>query len=379
MPLPPIEREIAVLGTGRALPKRRVTNAELASIVRNYDPSSGDFGLWVDRVTHIQERHWIDPAKESAGSLGLEAAKRAVEQAGVKGEEIDQVIFCSFTYNELFPGEQVHIARAFNSNCGAFAMTAACAGSLFGLTVARSLVAAGQCRNVLVIGAEALSRATNLDDPITAILFGDAAGAMLVGRKTDGQPTGFVGRSILRTELNTDAISMRNGNAPTADVMNADDRRFARRPYIKMEGGPRVLRSAVTRMADAVVECLGFTPQDLKDGHPELRALLDRAKVIPHQANGRIVDGLQEKLGCPRDNVYRTVYFAGNSSAGTNPFTLDYAIREGNLDRIEPPEGSTEMGRLVRSENRIRKGDLVVMVSIGAGYAYGAVAWVQAY
>ncbi|MCE9638506.1 MAG: ketoacyl-ACP synthase III, partial [Planctomycetes bacterium] len=368
MPLPAIDRNVALLGTGRALPKRRITNDDLRPIVKHYDAASGDFSLWVDRVTHIQERYWIDPLTESAGSLGLEAARAAVAQAGIRGDEIDQVIFCSFTYHELFPGEQIHIARALGANCGAFAMTAACAGSIFGLTLGRSLVASGQCRNVVVIGSECLSRATNVDDPITAILFGDAAGAMVIGRKTDGESTGFIGRSILRTEFNQDAISMRNGNAPTPEMFIDGDWRNIVRPYIKMEGGPRVLRNAVTRMSDVVVECLGFTPQDLKDGNPELRELLDRAKIVPHQANGRIVDGLQEKLGCPRANVYRTIYFAGNSSAGTNPFTLDYAIREGNVDRLDPPEGSTHMGQLVRTPNTIQKGDLVVIVSIGAGY-----------
>jgi 3-oxoacyl-[acyl-carrier-protein] synthase III len=172
---------------------------------------------------------------------------------------------------------------------------------------------------------------------------------------------------------------MRNGNAPTPDAILSEDGHTTLRRYIKMEGGPRVLRNAVQRMGDAVVECLGFTPQDMKDGHPELRALLDRAKIVPHQANGRILDGLQERLGCPRENVYRTVYFAANSSAGTNPYTLDYAVREGNMDRLEPAEGSGRMGTLVKSANRIKKGDLVVMTSIGAGYAYGAVAWIHAY
>jgi 3-oxoacyl-[acyl-carrier-protein] synthase III len=128
-----------------------------------------------------------------------------------------------------------------------------------------------------------------------------------------------------------------------------------------------------------VCEVLGFTPQDLKDGNPELRAMLDRARIVPHQANGRIVDGLQEKLGVPRENLYRTIYFTGNCSAATNVYTLDYAMRTGNLQREEPPEGSERMGKLSPCGRTIRKGDLVVIVSIGAGYTYGAVAFVQAY
>jgi len=375
----PLHREVAILGTGRALPERVITNAELGKMIQGYDPASGDFSVWVDRVTHIQERRWIDPAKENAGSLGMAATRQALEQAGVRGHEIDQVIFCSFTYNEIFPGEHALIARDLGCRGGTFAMTAACAGSVFGLTLARSLVQSGQCRNVLVIGTECMSRVTDVSDPVTAILFGDAAGAMVVGRKSGADDTGFLGNAVLRNEYNATAIWMRNGNCPTPPDMLDPARTTQVRQMLHMEGGPRVLRNAVNRMADAVVECLGFTPEDLKDGNPELRSLLQRAKIVPHQANGRIVDGLQEKLGCPRENVYRTIYNAANSSAATNAYTLDYAIREGNLDRLDPPEGSGRMGTIVKSDRRIVKGDLVVVVSIGAGYVYGAIAFVQAY
>lgn len=374
-----VQRDVALLGTGRALPERRVSNAELRGLVRNYDEGSGDFALWVDRVTHIQDRYWIDPARESAGSLGETAARQALERSGVAASEVDHLIFCSFTYNEIFPGEHVKIVRNLGMTCGAFQMTAACAGSLYGMNLARALVMSGQCRNVMVVGVECLSRCTNFDDPVTAILFGDSAGAMLIGRKSDGRATGFAGTPILRTEYSADAIFMMNGNAPTQDRISATDDKLALRPMLAMQGGPRVLRSAVTRMADAVVECLGFTPQDLKDESPALRDVLSRVKLIPHQANGRIVDGLQEKLGLPRENVYRTIYFTGNCSAATNVFTLDYAVREGNLDRIAPAEGSQEMGRIVKTGAPIANGDLVVMVSIGAGYSYGAMAFVHAY
>lgn len=377
--LPPLLRDVAVLGTGRALPSRKITNHDLRSYVRNYDESSGDFALWVDRVTHIQERSWIDPMTESAGALGATAAQRAIEASGVAPAEIDHLIFCSFTYNEIFPGEHVRMIRDLGMNCGGIQMTAACAGTVYGLSLAKALVASGECRNVLLVASECLSRATNFEDPITAILFSDAAGAMVVGRKTDGADTGFAGRTILRTEYDACAIHMRNGNATTPDRFVDPAGKHVLRPYLAMEGGPRVLRNAVNRMADAVVECLGFTPKDLKEGNPELRALLDRAKIIPHQANGRIVDGLQEKLGGPRENTYRTIYHLGNCSAATNAYTLDYGIREGNLDRHDPVADSGAMGTVAPCGTNIRKGDLVVIASIGAGYSYGAMAFVQAY
>jgi len=107
--------------------------------------------------------------------------------------------------------------------------------------------------------------------------------------------------------------------------------------------------------------------------------VLSRAKIIPHQANGRIVDGLQQKLEVPPENVYRTIYHLGNCSCATTTYTLDYGIRQGNLMRAEPPQGSRVMGAVSPCGRRIEKGDLVVLVSIGAGYLYGAIAFVQAY
>lgn len=374
-----IQRDVAILGTGRALPKRKVTNDDLRPLVTNYDPASGDFSLWVDRVTHIQSRYWVDPDEESSGTIGTEAARRAIESSGVAPSEIDQLIFCSFTYNNLFPGEHPKMAHDLGLQCGAFVMTAACAGSLFGLSLAKALVSSGQCRNVLVVGSECLSRCTNVADPITAILFGDTAGAMLVGRKDPSKPGGLGSKVVLRTEYNAEAITMMNANCPQPRTFIDGDPRRTWRQMLRMEGGPRVLRSAVTRMADASVEALGFTSQDLKDDSPALREVLSRTFVVPHQANGRIVDGLQEKLAIARERVYRTIYFAGNSSAGSNPFTYDFACREGNLDRTEPPEGATTMGDVRPTGRRLATGDLVVMASIGAGYSYGAMVIEQAF
>lgn len=369
-----LHRDVGILGTGRAIPARAVSNAELEPMVKGYDRASGDFSLWVDRVTHIQERHWVDPARETAGMLAHEASRNALAAAGIEGRDLDQVIFCSFTTSNLFPGEHVRLAHDLGSQCGAFLMTAACATAIWGLTLADSLVRTGQCRNVLVVASECISRVTDFDDPITAILFGDSAGAMVVGRKDPERAGGIYAPSILRTEWNADAISMRNNNCPAPRNLIDGDPRRHERAMLKMEGGPRVLRNAVNRMADVVVESLGFTPQHLKDQDPELMALLRRVKIVPHQANGRIVDGLQEKLGAPRENVYRTIYHTGNTSCATTAYTFDHAVRMGNLDRLEPGEGATEMGRIVPCGDRIREGDVVVLTSIGAGYVFGAVA-----
>ena len=382
-PMPQLDRSIAILGTGSALPERRVTNAELRRYVQNYDEGSGDFSVWVDRVTHIQERRWIDPTKESAGTLALAASRRAIEAAGMKPADVDHVVFCSFTVNEMFPGDPSWMVHQLGIQCGVFMMTAACASAVWGITIARSLVQSGQYRNVLVVASECVSRATNLNDPLTAILFSDAAGAVVVGKKQDGADTGFLGTSVLRSEWSADAIKMWNGNSPTPAHLLGEKLDMItmtqERPALTMAAGASVLRNAVNRMAAAVVECLGFTMQDLKDGNPALREVLARAKIVPHQANGRIVDGLQQRLEVPAENVYRTIYHLGNCSCATTTYTLDYAVRTGNLARAEPSEGSRAMGVVSPCGRPIRKGDLVVLVSIGAGYLYGAVAFVQAY
>ena len=238
------------------------------------------------------------------------------------------------------------------------------------------MVKAGLHRNVMVVGVENLTLATNFDDPVTAILFGDGAGAVLVGRREGAEPgTGFIDRVVLRHEYSPGTIMMGNSNVANPQRMVDGSRRpgadsLMRRTFIRMEGGPRVLRGAVNAMTQAVVELLGFTMEDLKRDDPELREVLGQVHLIPHQANGRIVDGIQEKMGIPEDRVYRTIYHAGNMSAATNVYTLDYAVREGNLRRREHPDGTVEIGPCGR---RIRGGDLVVLVTIGGGYIYGAV------
>jgi len=377
--MPELDRNVAILGVGSAVPERRVTNADLRDLIGGYDDASGDFATWVDRVTHIQERRYSDPDEDGVQVLSLEACKKAIELSGVDPSEIDHLILGSFTFVDLYPGVHAWLVRELGLSCGSFILTAACSGSLWGITMGRSLVQSGQCRNVLVIGAECITRAVDFADPLTAILFGDGAGAVVIGRKDDGEETGFLGQSVLKTEYANDTIAMWNGNAPANFTQRADQPRDQARSYITMAGGPRVLRNAVNAMATSVVESLGFTAKDLKQDDPALREVLSRICLIPHQANGRIVDGLQSKLRLDEDQVYRTVYIYGNASAATNLLTYDYGVREGNLRRVPPAEGVEEMGRIEPCGRKIEKGDLVVLTAIGAGYLFGAVPFIQAF
>jgi 3-oxoacyl-[acyl-carrier-protein] synthase-3 len=307
--------------------------------------------------------------------MAAEAARRAVEAARIDPETVDLVLIGTFTPRELYPGDHLQVAHSLNGHCGAVTVNGGCSGSVYSMAMAYGMVKSGAARNVVVIGAEQLTAVMNFADPLTAILFGDGAGAAVVGRR-EGRtgPGGFVDRVVLRHDPSRN-ISMDNANVtiPARDLGRHERAAsgFAiERQFLKMEGGPRVLRNAVNAMADATVTLLGFTVEDLKGDAPALRAVLDRVHLVPHQANGRIVDGLQEKLGLPAERVYRTVYHAGNMSAATNMYTLDHAVRVGNLRRAELPDGRGEVAPCGR---RVAPGDLVVLVTIGAGYIYGAV------
>ena len=366
--------EVGLLGTGSILGSRVIDNDALESMITGYDADSGPFAPWVERVTHIQSRRFCND-EEDVVSMASAAAARAVEASGIDPEEVDLVIVCSFTVRELFPGDHVKIARTVNGHCGTFSLNGACAGSVYGTALALGMVKSGFARNVVVVGVEQLSLVTNFSDPLTSILFADGAGAVVVGRKRVDEGGAFIDRTVLKHDHAPGTIMMDNANLllPDRDLGPPDrqtEGRAIARQYLRMEGGPRVLRNAVHAMAEVTVELLGYTMDDLKSGDPELRELLDQVHLVPHQANGRIVDGLQEKLGMPEERVYRTVYFAGNMSTATNLYTLDYAVREGNLARRPLEDGRGEVTPCGRP---LRKGDLVVLTTIGGGYLYGAV------
>ncbi len=149
------------------------------------------------------------------------------------------------------------------------------------------------------------------------------------------------------------------------------------RTYIEMGGGPSVLRNAITNMAECTVRTLGYEMSDLKAKNPELRAILDGAWLVPHQANGRIVDGLCDKLEMPTERVIRTIYRYGNMSAASNLVALDFAIRHGNMERVLDAEG--RVLEVKTTPDRIRKGEMVLLPSIGGGYLMGCVGFRMSY
>ncbi len=246
--------------------------------------------------------------------------------------------------------------------------------------VAYGLIASGVHRHVLVIGAETISRALNFHDPVTAILFGDGAGAVVLSRDDEGED----GRGMLPPEMrfaySPRNIHQGNSNIPV-DVAWFPDRAqqpgvpLVEQSVVEMESGPNVLRRAISEMAVSTVACLGYDRRALRKNDPGLRATLDRAWIVPHQANGRIIDGLCEKLGVPSERVIRTIYRYGNMSSASNVVALDHAIRRGNTHRRLDDEGRL-LEIVDAPDQKIRPGDLVLMPSIGGGYLMGCTGFV---
>jgi len=376
-----IDHHIQITGTGSYVPDNAVTNPALEDLVRNSDASeSGPFSEWVDRATHIHERRILHPDR-SSGDMAREACFRAVEDAGIDASDVELLIMSTFTTKNLYPGEQTQLVHEMGAkNAATFYLTAGCAGAVYGLHVALAFLRCGIYRTALVVGTEHMTAVTQMDDPITAILFGDAAGAAVLARRDEPGPGGVVTNCVLGSQFVPGNIHMDNMNVAPLDRLGMVEtpegpRPAALRNYVSMAGGPRVLRTAVNTMAEATVRSLGFTMQDLKENDEELRALLDRAKIVPHQANGRIVDGLRDKLGGPDENMFKTVYLYGNPSCASNLLTLDYGLRRGNMERVLDEEGRVLEVREDVGE-KIGSGDLVAIPTVGAGYLTGCFSYV---
>ncbi len=362
-----------------------MSNVELESMVHGYDASqSGPFGPWVDQVTHIHERPFADPGDRTS-DLGLVAARQALAEAGIAPTDVGMIVYASFTSSQLLPGDCCRLGSDLGAKgAGVFVLTAACAGSTYGLGVAFGLVASRLYRHVLVVATETITPFVNWHDPLTAILFGDGAGAAVVSWVDDPEPGTGMLPPQLAFDYNPTLIHLGNSNNPHDDLRTyppAPDRPshpLVERSLIVMNGGPSVLRSAINAMAECVVKTLGYDREALKAKDPQLMATLASSRLIPHQANGRIVDGLADRLGVPLDRTIRTIYRYGNMSAASNLVALDFALRHGTMDRVLDAEGRV-LDVVTTPEGRIRKGELVLMPSIGGGYLMGSVGFVQSY
>jgi 3-oxoacyl-[acyl-carrier-protein] synthase III len=308
-----------IKGTGSALPKNRVSNAELAAKVDTSDE-------WITERTGIKFRHIAAP-DETTSTLATEASRQALAAAGMSPADIDLIIVATATPDQTFPASATLVQHALGCNGGvAFDVAAVCSGFLYAFSVAESMIRAGSAKNALVIGSETFSRILDWDDRATCVLFGDGAGAVVL--------SGEVGtRGALATRLHADGqhnqlLYVDGGPSTTGTVGK-----------LRMKGR-EVFRHAVTNLASVMHETLAAA-----DLAPE-----DVDWVVPHQANARIIDATAKKLGLDPAKVVLTVDQHANTSAASVPLALDVAVRDG----------------------RIKHGDIVVLEAMGGGFTWGA-------
>lgn len=312
-------------GTGSALPEKRLTNDDLSRKVDTNDE-------WIVQRTGIRERR-IAQDGETTASLGTIAARKAIESAGLSANDIDVIICATITPEMIFPSTACFVAANLGlHSTPAFDLSAACSGFIYALSTAGSFVKSGQYKNVLVLGAETLSRAVDFSDRSSCILFGDGAGAAILQRSNERQ------RGLIFTSLHADGHGaeamkcMPGSRHPLSEEMLRNKDHF-----IKIKGR-EVYKFAVEKFQELIEQAMRAC--ELTKDQVKL--------VIPHQVNQRIIDSALERLGMPPEQAYVNIGRYGNTSAASIPIALDEAMREGKL----------------------QKGDVVIFVAFGAGLTW---------
>lgn len=313
-------RRAVIAGTGAALPPRRVTNAELAERVETSHE-------WIVERTGIEARH-IAGDGETTATLATEAARKALDAAGIEAKQVGLIVLATATPDQTFPASATRVQTALGiDDCIAFDVQAVCTGFLYALSIADNMVKGGMADHALVIGSETFSRILDWEDRATCVLFGDGAGAVVLeARETEDE-------GILATRLHADGrhndLLYVDGGVSTTGTVGK----------LRMKG-KEVFRHAVVNLAEVLGEALGAA------GH----SADEIDWVVPHQANKRILDATAKKLGLDPKRVIVTVDQHANTSAASVPLALDVAVRDG----------------------RIRKGDLLVLEAMGGGFTWGA-------
>jgi 3-oxoacyl-[acyl-carrier-protein] synthase-3 len=310
-----------IAGVGSALPKRRVTNDELAETVDTSDS-------WIVERTGIRSRY-IAGEGETTATLARDAALSALEQAGLVPTDIGLIVLATATPDQTFPSSATKVQAMLGiDDCVAFDVHAVCTGFLYALTVADSMLRSGTAKRALVIGAETFSRLLDWEDRATCVLFGDGAGALVLEAKESED--GILATRLHADGRHNDLLFVDGGPSTTGTVGKL---------WLM---GREVFRHAVINLAEVLSEVLaaaGLTPADVD-------------WVVPHQANARILDATSRKLGLPREKVIVTVDKHANTSAASVPLAFDTAIRDG----------------------RIKRGDIVILEAMGGGFTWGAAA-----
>jgi 3-oxoacyl-[acyl-carrier-protein] synthase-3 len=317
-----------IIGTGSYAPEKVLTNADLEKIVDTTD-------AWITERTGIRKRRVAAP-DEATSDLAVHAARRALEMAGVRPEELGLIVVGTVTADMPMPSCAALVqAKLGAKNAFAFDVSAACSGSIYALTVADQFIRTGHVKRALVIGAELLSRAVNWDDRNTCVLFGDAAGAMVLA------PTEEEGRGLLSTNLYTDGsfadiLCIPGGGTrqPTSEQV------LKEKLHTLHMNGREVFKFAVRALADSTFAALKSNGLSARD--------VDH--VISHQANLRILEAVLQRLELPIEKCWLNLHEYGNTSSASMPMTLDEANRAG----------------------RLKQGEVVAMMAIGAGMTWGS-------
>ena len=316
-----------ITGVAGYVPPRVVTNFDLEKITDTTDE-------WIRTRTGIIQRHYADPGVASS-HLGTEAARKLLAARGVPAKEIEMIVLATVTPDMLFPSTACLIQdRLGASKAWGFDLSAACSGFVYALTVGAQFVGAGLHKKVLVIGSDVMTSILDFKDRATCVLFGDGAGAVLVEPASDSE-------GIIDFLNDVDGSGGCNLYMPAGGSLHPSSHETVekRMHYVHQEGA-QVFKYAVRRMSELAVEILernGLTSRDL-------------ALVVPHQANLRIIRAMQDRLGVDDSKILINIDHFGNTTAATIPLGL--------MDALE--------------EKRLRKGDLVLLISVGAGYTTGA-------
>ena len=316
-----MSRRAVIVGTGSALPPRRVTNADLQA--QGVDTTDE----WIVARTGIQARHFAADG-ETTATLATEAAKKALETAGVAPEQVGLIVLATATPDQTFPSSATRVQTALGINdCIAFDVAAVCTGFLYALSVADNMVKGGMADYALVIGSETFSRILDFEDRATCVLFGDGAGAILL-KAEEAQDRGILSTKLHADGRHNDLLYVDGGVSTTGTVGK-----------LRMKG-KEVFRHAVVNLAEVLGEALAASGHEVSE--------VDW--VVPHQANKRILDATAKKLGIDPSRVVITVDQHANTSAASVPLALDTAVRDG----------------------RIKRDDLIVLEAMGGGFTWGA-------
>ena len=323
-----------ITGVGHFVPEKVVTNADLEKLMDTSDE-------WIRERTGIEERRYFDPDKDTCANMGVRAAQMALDEAGLEAKDIDFIIFATISADYLFPGSGVLLQREMGmENIGALDIRNACSGFIYALSIGDQYIKSGMYKNILIVGAEVQSSALDLTTRgrNVAVIFGDGAGAVILQASDKDDD-----RGILSTHLHADGnfaeelmvkepgSSRKNRFAP--EIWEGE----GAYPYMN---GNLVFKHAVVRFMEVIKEALlnnNVTPQDI-------------SLLIPHQANLRISNFVQEKLGLTDDQMYNNIQRYGNTTAASIPIAMSEATKEG----------------------KIQEGDYVCLAAFGSGFTWAS-------